>query len=97
MATGKPLILDIYNTGKHGTFGASIMEQLAIILMIANKASVRCLSSVAQAGETSTMFDEEMIMLGSAAQVSMLLPNAHRPNNTTDAETQVPVGLCMAD
>ena len=60
MATGKPLIFGIYTTDKHGTFGASIMEQLAITLMKANKASVRCLSSANQAGETSTMFDEEM-------------------------------------
>ena len=39
------------------------------------------------------MFDEEMKCLGSAVQVSMLLPNAYRPANTTDVQTQVPVGL----
>ena len=39
------------------------------------------------------MLHEEMTCLGSAVQVSMLLPNAYRLANTMDIETQVPVGL----
>ena len=96
MAIGKPLILDIYTTDKHGPFGASIMEQLAIVLMCA-QASVKCLSGIAQAGETTTMFDTDLKCLASAVQISILLPNAYRAANTTDVQTQVPVACVPMD